>query len=100
MGKKTYAGQTYWYLKNWDKYYDRVEPNSNKLSWKFTNPDKIQFDKFFVKVSRVEKFDDWKWHEVKGRWKIEIDGEQTDVTFDHNYEAEIKGKGFKKITYV
>ena len=33
--------------------------------------------------------------EDKREWKIEIDGEQADVTLDNNYEAEIKGKGFK-----
>ena len=42
-----------------------------------------------MKVTKVEQWG----QEVKREWKIEIDGEQTDCTFDYNYEAEIKGKG-------
>ena len=76
-----------------DKYRDDVKPNSNKLSWKLTNPDKIQLDKIFLKVTMVANWREDR--EVKREWKIEIDGEQADVTLDDNYEAEIKGKGFK-----
>ena len=73
-----------------DKYRDDVKPNSNKLSWKLTNPDKIQLDKIFLKVTMVANWREDR--EVKREWKIEIDGEQADCTFDNNYEAEIKGK--------
>ena len=62
----------------------------------FTNPDNIHLDKVYVKVTKIEDDDR---NEVKGRWKIKIDGEQTDVTFDHNYEAEIEAKGFKIIRH-
>ena len=87
---------TFWSLENWNDYDDCVEPNSNKLSWKLTNPDKIQLDKIFLKVTKVNGKQLRGWREFRREWKIEIDGEQADVTLDDNYEAEIKGKGFKK----
>ena len=82
-------GQIYWILRNWELVLDRVNPNSNKLSWKFINPKKIRLDKIYIKVTEVTNaYSD----EVKPEWKIEIDGKQADCTFDNNYEAEIKGK--------
>ena len=96
MGKVNDEGEIYWLLKNWNDYDDCVEPNSNKLSWKLTNPDKIQLDKIFLKVTKVFVKQGIFRRKVKREWKIEIDGEQADCTFDNNYETEIKGKGFKK----
>ena len=94
FGKVKLGGQICWSLINWDDNHDYEQPNSNKLSWKLTNPDKIHFDKIFLKVTMVANWREDR--EVKREWKIEIDGEQADVTLDDNYEAEIKGKGFKK----
>ena len=91
--RDTYEGQIYWWLKDWDKNIDLVEPNSNKLSWKFMSRNKTHLDKIYIKVTKV--LNDL-GREEKREWKIEIDGEQADVTLDDNYEAEIKGKGFKK----
>ena len=56
------------------------------------NPKKIHLDKIYIKVTKVYN----RGRKAKRKWKIEIDGEQADVTLDDNYEAEIKGKGFKK----
>ena len=87
----TENGYALWRVVDWDDddNTDPIEPNSNKLSWKFTNPDKTHPDQIYVKVTKII---DTNWNEVKGRWKIEIDGEQINCTFDDNYEAEIKGK--------
>ena len=93
LGKNTSLGQIYWILKNLELVLDRVNPNSNKLSWKFINPKKIHLDKIYIKVTKVFNK---RRRKAKRKWKIEIDGEQADVTLDDNYEAEIKGKGFKK----
>ena len=91
LGKDTWGGQIYWSLRNWEDVWEEVNPNSNKLSWKFMNPKKIHLDKIYIKVTKVLN----NGREAKRKWKIEIDGEQADVTLDDNYEAEIKGKGFK-----
>ena len=93
----TENGYALWRVVDWDDddNTDPIEPNSNKLSWKLTNPDKTHIDQIYVKVAKIihHDFNEAAWNEVKGRWKIEIDGEQTDCTFDYNYEAEIKGEG-------
>lgn len=87
LGKYTYEGGILWWLKNWHNDIAFGEPNSNKLSWKFMNPKKIHLDKIYIKVTKVINK---RGREAKGKWKIEIDGEQADCTFDYNYEAEIK----------
>ena len=83
-------GKTEWMIENWEFPGNSVEPNPDKLCWKFLNPNKIHLDKVYLKVTRVYN---GRTGEVTGRWKIVIDGESVDCVFDENYETEITGIG-------
>ena len=91
-----------WQVNDWDTH-EEVEPNSNTICWRFTNPNQIRFEKLYVKVTKTSNEN--RTHGDTSQWYVLIDGKRADCTFDeqrigwstatYRYEmtTEIQGKG-------